>query len=265
MRLFHGSTLHGEQSLDRELRDEPRAYFDRSGPAGDLFAAHAARHEDARVAVVGLGCGTLAAYARPGESWTIFELDPAIIRVARDPRYFTYLADCRASDLSIIAGDARLRLAEQPDRSLEMIVLDAFGSDSVPVHLLTREALALYRRKLKPEGVLAFNLTNRYLDLEPVVAALARDARLTCWIRYDTDVPRAVIERTGKQPTIWAVMVGSPAALGSLTDDPRWTPARTDPRIAAWTDESSNLFRSLVFTDRNGRHGADGEAAATAQ
>jgi hypothetical protein len=253
VRLFHGSTLHGEQSLDPELRHEPRAYFDRTGPAGDLFAALATEPTPRQVAIVGLGCGTLAAYAQRGESWTFFELDPAVIAIARDPRFFTYLADSPADSIACVAGDARLRLAEFPDGSFTAIVLDAFGSDAVPVHLLTREALALYRRKLAPGGILAFNLSNNYLDLDPVLGALAADAGMVCRVRYDVDVPRAERDRTGKQPTIWAVVAATEGDLGSIATDPRWRPARRRPSVRAWTDESSNVFRSLSIGVRPGR------------
>ena len=258
IRLFHGSTLHGEQSLDPLLCREPRAYFDRTGPAGDLFAALGLRSSPPRVAIVGLGCGTLAAYARPGELWTFFELDPAVIRIARNPRFFTYLADSLADAIACVAGDARLRLEEAPDGSFEAIVLDAFGSDAVPVHLLTREALALYRRKLAPGGLLAFNLSNRYLDLDPVLGALAAEAGMVCRVRYDLDVPRAERQRTGKQPTIWAVVADSTRDLGPIAADSRWRPARVVPTIPAWTDEFSNLFRSLTLGPRAGRRADSG-------
>lgn len=259
IRLFHGSTLHGEQSLDPERRREPRAYFDRSGPAGDLFAGIQANPSPRQVAVVGLGCGTLAAYAEPGERWTFFELDPAVIPIAGDPRYFTYLAESRADETRIVIGDGRLRLAEESSRAFDAILLDAFGSDAVPVHLLTREALGIYRTRLRRGGWLAFNLSNRYLDLEPVVAALAASEGLVCRIRADLDVSRRETAATGKQPTIWAVMAEPDTALGPLDASPCWRPARARNDLPAWTDESSNLFRSLVL----GRRGIEPSADRT--
>lgn len=255
VRLFHGSTLHGEQSTEPGLRREPRAYFDRSGPVGDLLGPGAP--EVRRVAVVGLGCGTLAAYAKRGQSWTFFELDPAVVRIARDPRHFTYLADAPADEIAFVVGDARhsLRTADGP--RFDLIIMDAFGSDSVPVHLLTVEALEVYRRRLEPGGRLAFNVSNNYLDLEPVVGALAASAGWACRGREDREVPIAERRRTGKQPTIWAVMAADGGDLGPLAADPRWVPARMDPAIPAWTDEASNVFRSLRLSPGR-RRGAEG-------
>ncbi|HKI21755.1 MAG TPA: fused MFS/spermidine synthase, partial [Isosphaeraceae bacterium] len=180
-RLFHGSTLHGQQSLDPLLRRKPLTYFTRSGPIGQLFEAIEPRltQPGTRVAITGLGAGTLAAYARPGQRWTFYEIDPLAERVARDRRFFTYLEDCQADSVDIILGDARLRLRDAPDRAYQLIILDAFSSDSVPVHLISREAIALYRSKLAIGGVLVFNLSNRYLDLDPVMSRQAEDAGLS--------------------------------------------------------------------------------------
>lgn len=254
-RLIHGSTLHGQQSLEPSLRDEPSTYFTRSGPVGDLFRAVEPRLDrGGRVAVVGLGTGTLACYANPGASWTFFEIDPAVARVAEDPRYFTYLADARGRGAAaeIIEGDARLRLATAPDNSWDLIILDAFSSDAVPVHLLTREALALYKRKLAPGGVLAFNLSNRYLDLDPLMDRQARDAGLVCRVRYDLNVSPDDRE-AGKQPSIWAVLAEHEADLGPLAHDPRWRPARHRPRASAWTDDYSDLASYLTLGARRAR------------
>jgi hypothetical protein len=249
-RLFHGRTLHGEQSMRPGQRREPRAYFARTGPVGRIFEGP---NHPRRVAVVGLGCGTLACYARPGDDWTFLELDPAVVRIARDQRYFTYLADCRADRLDVVVGDARHALRHSPAPPYDLIVLDAFSSDSVPVHLLTREAFRLYRARLAPDGRLAFNLSNEYLDLEPVIAALTGDAGWVCRICYDLDLGPED-RRQGRRPTIWAVAARRIEALGSsLASDPRWVPAQTDPRIACWTDEYSNLFRSLSFEGARSR------------
>lgn len=254
-RLIHGSTLHGQQSLDPALRAEPSTYFARSGPVGDLFRAVEPRiSRGGRVAVVGLGTGTLACYAGAGESWSFYEIDPAVARVAEDPRYFTYLADARGrgAEATVIEGDARLRLAAAADGEFDLIMLDAFSSDAVPVHLLTREALSLYKRKLAPGGLLAFNLSNRYLDLDPLMDRQARDAGLVCRIRHDLDVS-ADEKRTGKQPSIWAVMAGREADLGPLAADPRWRLPRHRPNAAPWTDDYSDLASHLTLRPRGGR------------
>src|SRR5262249_42843030 len=245
-RLFHGSTLHGQQGLDPASAREPSSYFSRSGPIGQLFMALASRLETpgSRVAIVGPGAGTLAAYARPAERWVFYEIDPAIERIARDARFFTYLRDCRAESLEVVLGDARLRLQEAPDRAYRLIVLDAFSSDALPVHLVTREAIRLYRSRLDEGGVLAFNVSNRYLDLDPLMGRQAEDAGLACWIRYDLVVSPEE-RKAGKLPSIWAVMAAGENDLGSLASDPRWRRPRIRPDSRAWTDEYSDLARYL--------------------
>ncbi|AMV37770.1 spermidine synthase [Planctomyces sp. SH-PL62] len=250
-RLMHGSTLHGQQSLDPTLRREPTTYFTRSGPIGGLFAAKGAElgRPGTRVAVVGLGTGTLACYAQARQAWTFHEIDPAVVRVAEDESLFTYLADARrgGAEVAIVEGDARLRLADAPDGGFALIVLDAFSSDAVPVHLLSREAIALYRRKLGPGGLLAFNITNRYLDLDPLMARQARDAGLACRVRYDLDVPPEA-RVGGWQPSIWAVMAGNEADLAPLADG--WHPPGARPGASPWTDDYSDLASYLILGRR---------------
>ncbi len=251
-RLFHGSTLHGQQSLDPEVGTRALDLLhairpDRPALRGVRAATRAAR--DARVAVIGLGAGTLAAYAGPGRRWTFYEIDPTIERIARDPRYFTYLRDCRAGSLEVVLGDARFRLAESPDHAYDLIVLDAFSSDSLPVHLVTREAIRLYRSKLAEGGILAFNLSNRYLDLDPLMGRQAIDAGLVCRIGYDVDISRE--ERlAGKQPSIWAVMAANDGDLGPLADAPPWQLPRTRADSRAWTDDYSDLVNYLRLMPR---------------
>ena len=250
-RLFHGSTLHGQQSLIPSLSREPSTYFTRTGPIGQLFESLKPSLEQPgiRVAVVGLGTGTMAAYAKPSQSWTFYEIDPAMERIARDSRYFTFLRDCQAQSLDIILGDARIRLREAPDHAYHLIVLDAFSSDSLPVHLITREAIELYRSKLTSTGVLVFNLSNRYVDLDPVMGKQAEDAGLTCRIGYDTSL--SVEEReAGKQPSIWALMAPSEIALGALVSDSRWRLPDLRPNSRVWTDDYSDLARYLQWLPR---------------
>jgi len=248
-RLFHGSTLHGQQSLDPSLRRAPSTYFTRSGPIGQLFEVIEPRlnQSGARVAIVGLGAGTLASYARPGQHWTFYEIDAAIERIARDPRYFRYLQDCQADTVDIILGDARQRLAGAPDHAYQLIVLDAFSSDAVPVHLLSREAIWLYRTKLADRGLLAFNLSNRYLDLDPVMGRQAEDAGFICRVRYDLRVSDTE-KRDGKQASIWAVLAATEADLGSLAADTRWQPPTLRRGSTAWTDDYSDLASYLLLT-----------------
>ena len=169
-RLIHGNTLHGQQSLDPERRLEPLTYYTRTGPIGQVFEVLCARDPGSDVGVVGLGAGSLACYAGPGQRMTFFEIDPAVAKIARDPRFFTFLADSRAASIAVVLGDARLRLGDAPDHSYGLIVLDAFSSDAIPTHLLTREALQLYRAKLEKDGLLAFHISNKWIDLAPILA-----------------------------------------------------------------------------------------------
>jgi hypothetical protein len=242
-RLFHGSTLHGQQSFEPGRRCEPLTYFARSGPVGQVFEVFDKRsgHEKARVAVTGVGAGSIACYARPGQSWTYYEIDPAVVRIARDPRYFTHLNDCLASTLSVLVGDARIRMASAVDGGYDLVILDAFSSDAIPIHLLNREALALYRRKLADGGLIAVNISNRYLDLAPVIARLARDAGLVARVRVDARISAAQ-KAAGKQGSIWAVLAVRESDMGDLANDPRWFIPRESPDDRVWTDDFSNVF-----------------------
>ena len=195
-----------------------------------------------RVDAIGLGVGTLAAYGRPGERLTFYELDPAIARVAGDPRYFTYLRDSRA-DVTVVLGDGRRTIAGVADGASDLVIVDAFSSDSVPVHLLTREAIELYVRKLGPDGLIAFHVTNRHLELAPVVARAARALGLAAVERSD----RA--ERAGgsRTPSRWLVITRSPERLEPLLERPGWrVPAVPSGRV--WTDDYSNVLSVVDWT-----------------
>jgi spermidine synthase len=192
------------------------------------------------IGAVGLGVGSLAALAQPGQVWTYFEIDPIVDQFAHDERYFTFLRDSPATP-RVVLGDARLTLAREADARFDLLFLDAYSSDAIPVHLVTREALALDLRKLAPGGVLAFHISNLHLDLEPVFANLARDAQLACLTRDDTDVP-AELRAQGKAPSVWLVMARRADDLAPLARDPRWRPGRTDARLAVWTDDYSSLL-----------------------
>jgi len=167
--LVHGSTTHGSQSLHPAARRSPTSYYHRAGPLWDVLGdANKARN----VAVIGLGVGTCAAYFQEGESLTFYELDPAIVNIAQN--LFTYLADCPAKVRTVV-GDARLQLEQAPDHSYDIILVDAFSSDAIPTHLLTREALSLYDKKLAPQGTLVFHISSRYYDLAAVITATSAE------------------------------------------------------------------------------------------
>jgi spermidine synthase len=238
--LVHGNTVHGRQSLDPARRREPLAYYHRSGPLGQVFRALIHPRRDANIAVVGLGAGAIAAYGAPAQTYTFFEIDPHVDRLARDPRYFTYLQDSPATVRTVL-GDAQLTLARSAHGPFDLIVLDAFSSDAIPLHLLTREALQIYREQLQPDGVLAFHISNRYLDLEPVLASLAADAKLVCWSRYDPASPLE-IDR-GKSASHWVAMSPSAEIVAPL-ERLQWQQLESNGN-APWTDDYCNLLQAL--------------------
>jgi hypothetical protein len=247
--LVHGNTVHGRQSLDPARRRLPLTYYHPSGPIGQVFGALRGDPRLDRVGLIGLGAGSLACYAEAGQHWTYFEIDPAVVRIARDPALFTFYDDCPAR-LDVVLGDARLTLARGDER-FGVLVVDAFNSDAIPLYLLTREALRVYRARLSEDGLLAFNISNRYLDLAPVLGDLAADARppLVCLLQEDlslTDAERA----EGKSPSQWVVMASDRAHLGKLAHSSRWQPLAGRPGAAVWTDDYSNLLGVFKWRER---------------
>jgi len=251
--LIHGGTLHGSQSLDPARSREPLAYYTQSGPAGSILSAMQAKTlqtptggpHPANWAVVGLGAGAMACYLQPGESLTYYEIDPLVVRMALDTRYFTFLEQC-APQAQIVLGDARLKLRTAPNAGYDLIVIDAFSGDMIPMHLVTREALALYLRKLAPGGMIAFHITNLYLDMGPTLGSLANDAGLVCVTFDDRGVSEAQLD-AGKLASHWLVMARSRADLGPLATDPRWVEMRIPPGTKVWTDDYSNLLRVIKW------------------
>jgi hypothetical protein len=245
--LIHGTTVHGRQRWSPEPAADPGSYYHADGPVGDLFRLIGAKPEARRIAVVGLGAGSLACYGRdrPEQHWTFYEIDPAVVRIARDTRYFTFLSDSFAdsSRLAIIVGDARLQLAKAADGQFDLVILDAFSSDSVPVHLVTKEALALYLRKLARGGLVALHVSNRHLELRPLVAALAaaQDEPLVARARDDTITNLSPEEqRAGKQASVWVLLARDAADVAALPES--WQPLAADPSVAAWTDEYASIL-----------------------
>jgi len=245
--LFHGTTKHGAQSTDPARRREPTSYYYRQGPPGDVFSALPS-DADRKVAVLGLGAGGLAAYAGVGEQWTFYEIDPDIARVARDARYFTYLKDTPAR-VDVILADERLSMTAAPSRYYDLIVADAFSSDAIPVHLLTLEALSMYLSKLAEGGVVLFNLSNRYLDMEPVVGRLIRSAGASGLIRENAALSSEVLE-SGGDPSIWAVVAPRASSLSGLQAIKGWRPLRIQEGVGLWTDDFSNIFSVLQLPSK---------------
>ncbi|MGH8617479.1 MAG: spermidine synthase [Burkholderiales bacterium] len=242
--LMHGITVHGAQYRNPEQRREPTTYYHRDSPVGQLFHVLERRPPAAMaIAAIGMGVGTIACYRRPGEDWAFFELDPVVVRLARDPRYFTFLADC-APDARIVTGDGRLTFAGEADGRYDAIVVDTFSSDAIPVHMLTREALALYLRKLKPDGVLIFHISNQYLDLAPVLATLAADAGVMA-LQPGPRMAFPPEDRFGAMESVWIVLARSGDPVRALIDEEGWTPLTALPRSRPWTDDYSNVPGAL--------------------
>ncbi len=244
--IVQGNTVHGRQSVDPARATEPLAYYHRTGPVGQVFDVFNAAPVAPRVAIVGLGAGTLACYAQPGQDWTFYEIDPAVQRIADDPRYFTFLKRSSAGKLNVILGDARLRLREAPERQYGLLILDAFSSDAIPVHLLTREAMRLYLEKLADGGLIALHISNRRLDLKPVVANLARDARLVCYYRDDLAIS-ASESAQGKEASQWVVLARAKEDLRALPSDRRWQLLEARPSFGLWTDDFSDIISLLKW------------------
>jgi hypothetical protein len=243
--LIHGNTVHGRQFRDAARKGEPLMYYHRQGPIGKLFAELAKRGDRRPVAVVGLGAGSLAMYGTEGQEFTFFEIDPVVIRIAGDPKMFTFLSESPAK-VNIVAGDARLTLAKAPAKHYGVIVIDAFSSDAIPLHLLTREALAVYRSKLADDGVLMFHISNRYVDLAPVLGDLAGDAGLLAQVRHDLS---KADPSSGRLPSQWVLM--TPCATSQVPGG-AWEPLGPRPGVRVWTDDYSNLVgavRWMPFRD----------------
>jgi hypothetical protein len=242
--LLHGTTLHGTQAIDAARRHEPLSYYHRGGPFGQMMAGLPRLAAVPEVAVVGLGIGSLASYAAPEQRWTFFEIDPAVERLARTPEYFTYLSEC-GDRCQVVLGDARLSLVRAPANRFGLIVLDAFSSDAIPIHLLTTEAFTIYRSRLSPGGVLALHISNRHLSLGPVLARMARHHGLTAIEQRDRGTDDSASR--GASPSHWVVMAPSQAELGALAADPRWTTPAASETAPLWTDDSASILSVLSY------------------
>ena len=236
--LYHGNTIHGRQFIDPLLQTEPVSYFHRDGPVGQIFSAYNSNSPSRNIAIVGLGIGSMACYSLPDQNWTFYEINPAVISIAQNTSHFTYLDKCAVGPMKIILGDARLKLQDAPDNHYGLIVLDAFNSDAVPVHLLTREAIALYTSKLATGGMLAFQISNRSLQLETVLANLAKQNGAMVLRSADGEHDPV----TGKDPSEWVVMAQLSPAFDTLANDPRWRAVEARAGAAAWTDDFSNIL-----------------------
>jgi hypothetical protein len=244
--LRHGQIIHGEQYSAVDKRRQPTTYYGPDSAVGLLMLknprrlAREAHDRSLRVGAIGLGVGTIAAYGRPGDYIRFYEINPAVIEIATDG-YFTYLRDSRAKT-DVVQGDARLsmerELANEDPQSFDVLVLDAFSGDAIPVHLLTAEAVGIYLRELNPNGVLAIHVTNRYLDLQPVIQAIAKRFGLVAGRIHQPAGPLV-------KPSDWIVLARSNSVLGRAEFANKLKPLESQRRVRLWTDDYSNLFQIL--------------------
>lgn len=250
--LNHGTTMHGMQLLDDPTR--PISYYpDTSGVGIAMLNAPRLYGPAASIGVVGLGTGTLACYRRPGQYWQFFEIDPLVIEIARERKIFSFLEKC-APDVPITLGDARLTLAAVPEGKFDILALDAFSSDSIPLHLLTKEAFATYRKALKPDGILLVHISNRYIDLNPVVAAEAKANGWSAALRHDS--PTEQLINRGNRASQWIALSRDPAKLAELTgkvdkvksryyNSEQWLQLDAPGNTSPWTDDYASVLPHL--------------------
>ena len=268
--LINGRTCHGIQRMTDVDQPQPLTYFHKDGPVGDLFELHG--NEQSRVAVVGLGIGSIAAYGHTGQEMDFYEIDPVVCDIANDTRYFTFL-DTSKSEVEIILGDARVQLkanllksqsglnkvafdstsgsganAEKrsDDSKYGLIVLDAFGSDSVPIHLLTVEAIELYMNCLKEDGLLAVHISSKFLDLTPVGVANAEQLGLHGAIRHDNPVP-AVVSETGRFNSRYMIFARNEELVEKYLENGSGWESLKSKREVLWTDEHANILDVIVW------------------
>ena len=279
--LFHGTTLHGKQSRDPQRQDEPLTYFTTTGPIGQVFNYFNSRDslqssgqslgqsleksvdnnsQNSHIAVLGLGIGTLFSYARSPQEWTFYEIDPVVVKLATDSQYFSFLEDITLSSKDtiknpikkqIILGDGRLQLAKSPDDYYDLLVMDAFSSDAIPTHLVTLEAMKLYLQKLRKNGIIAVNISNRFINLEPVLGKLAQELNLVSYSQVDRDITAQEKEQ-GKTASHWVIIARNKESLGTLITNFPWQNivAKSTTKFKVWTDDFSDIWQVLKLNEK---------------
>jgi SAM-dependent methyltransferase len=235
-RLLHGDTLHGLESLDPELVGQPLSYYHVTGPVGDVMRLLSQRAEQ-RIGVVGLGTGSMAGWVAPNRHITFFDIDPQVHDIAS--RFFTFLPHC-GENCDVVIGDGRLAIEKSSPRSFDLLMLDAFNSDSIPAHLVSREAVRMYLDRLKPNGLLMFHVSNRYMDVEGLISAVVSDAAIPAFIRHDDDLQPPLKARSH-----YIIAVKDSAAAGDLNEDENWVKIGKPVGIVPWTDDYSNMLQIL--------------------
>lgn len=243
-KLYHGTTVHGAQATQPELQRLPLTYYNPEGPVGQLIDGLRRDRGIDEIGVVGLGTGTLACYLRGRESMTFFEIDTTVIRFAMTPRLFNYVRLC-GENARVRIGDGRLLLERTPDDTFDLLMLDAFSSDAIPVHLVTSEAIAMYFDKLADRGILVLHTSNRFIELAPVVARLAEERGYAGLIQ--DYMPSEAAARRAAYESQWIVLARDAAHLEFVARDTRWRPLGSIGSGDLWTDDYSNLFRAIMW------------------
>jgi hypothetical protein len=252
--LMHGTTIHGAQKFQNDDgspvtgRPEPISYYHKDGGIGRAITAIRERKAaPLRVAVIGVGSGTLSCASEPGETWTFFEIDQTMVDTARDPKYFSYIRDC-APDLKPVIGDARLTFAKEPDGIYDLIIVDAYSSDAIPIHLATEEAMKIYKDKLAPQGAVVMHVSNRHLELASVIVGIADANDLKSWV-YSEDSGR---DDEYIFSTSVVVSAREEADVGTLASSDVWTETEADENQRVWTDDYSNVLGAVWRRLRDG-------------
>ena len=252
--LMHGTTIHGAEKFQSDDgtpvtgRPEPITYYHKDGGIGQAIAAIRERKgAPLRVAVIGLGSGTLTCASEPGETWKFFEIDQSMVDTARDPKYFSYIQSC-APDLKPVIGDARLTFAREPDGIYDLIIVDAYSSDAIPIHLATEEAMEIYKDKLAPQGAVAMHVSNRHLELSSVVVGIAEANDLKSWV-YSEDSNR---ESEYIFATSVVVSAREETDVGKLASSEQWALTEADEHQRVWTDDYSNVLGAVWRRLRDG-------------
>lgn len=249
--LIHGSTNHGAQDMTPDLRRNPLSYYHRAGPTGDIFSLPIAQKTDLKVGIIGLGVGAMAAYSKPGNEFTFYEIDPDIIDIAASASpIFAFISDF-AEQCRVICGDGRLKISEAPEGYYDMIFLDAFSSDAIPIHLLTAEAIEIYLARLKPDGIMALHISNCYLDLHPVMKKIADTYNLKALIVSDTSFDTNDKSNLMRLPCRYVIMAKSAATIEPLrkVENKHWTDlVANNLNLRLWTDSYSSLIPILKMS-----------------
>jgi hypothetical protein len=252
--LMHGTTIHGAEKIQNDDgtpvtgRPEPISYYHKDGGIGQAITAIRERKGGPiKVAVIGLGAGTLTCASEPGEDWKFFEIDQSMVDTARDPKYFTYIQNCEP-DLKPVMGDARLTFAREPDGIYDLIIVDAYSSDAIPIHLATKEAMAIYKNKLAPQGAVLMHVSNRHLELASVVVGIADANELKSWV-YSEDSNR---DNEYIFATSVVVSAREEADVGKLASSDVWALTEADENQRVWTDDYSNVLGAVYRRLRDG-------------